>query len=94
LIANQEIVQSKKKNIEKFFYKIIDKILLCKNKNTKKIKVASRIKKSKENENIFCVIQNDRISAIRELTLRITKKREKVQTIVVFTTVLSTRTII
>jgi len=39
-------------------------------------------------------MQSDRAFAIKELTLRITKKREKAQTIVTSITILSTRVII
>ena len=65
--------------------------MLYKNKSTRNIKVLSRIKKSKNNKNILCVIQNNRTSILRELILYITKKREKAKTIVVFTIIILTK---
>ncbi len=63
-------------------------------KNTRNIKVLSRIKKLKDNENVLCVMQNNKASIIRELTLYITKKREKAKTIVALTIIILMRVII
>jgi len=65
--------------------------LLYKNKSTRNIKVLSRIKKSKNNKNILCIIQNNKTSIIRELILHILKKREKAKTIFVFTIIMLTK---
>jgi len=68
--------------------------LLYKDKNTRNIKTLSRIKKSKDNKNVLCIMQNNRVFAIKELILYITKKREKAKTIVALITIISTRIII
>jgi len=86
-------IKKKNKDIKEFFYKIIDKVLLCKDKNIRNIKVLLRIKKFKDYENVLCVMQSDRALIIRELILHITKKREKAKMIVVFITITLTRII-
>jgi len=62
------IVKKVNKITKKYFYKIIDRILLCKNKSTIKIKIVSCTKKFKKYNNILCLIQSDRISTIKEIT--------------------------